>query len=150
MKFLTFFKTQLRVQKMLKNCSCERFLEIDASRLSCFTKDLETDSLRKHSMIVATGKARRSHCLSLNTMEIVSEVLPRLSGRVIAASREILGPSSSLSPINDPIRSLIQIKLSTATILRDHALEVHYVHIMNHLTEITSVSLGLINLSMRI
>ena len=83
------------------------------------------DSNVKISMIVAMGKGRRSHCLSLSTMEIVSGVLPRLSGRVMrrAAGREILAPSSSLSPINDPIRSSIQIGLSSAGSHTDHGLE---------------------------
>ena len=82
-------------------------------------------------------------------MEIVLEALPRLSGRVMAAGREILAPSSSLSPINDPIRSYNQIALSSATRIGDHSLEGHYMHV-NHLTEITSVSLLLINLSMNV
>ena len=58
-------------------------------------------------------------------MEIVLEALPRLSGRVKAASREILAPSSSLSPNKDPIRSSSKIRLSPATIIRDHALDLH-------------------------
>ena len=150
MKFSTFYKTQLRVQKMLINYICERFLEIDGSRLPYFTEDLEMVSLIKHSMIVAMGKGRQSHCLSLNTMEIVSGVSPRLSGRVMAAAREILAPSSSLSPINDPIRSSNQMRLSTAGRGWDHALEMHYVHLLNHLTEITRVTLLLITLSMSV
>ena len=83
-------------------------------------------------------------------MKIVSGVSPRLSGRVMAATREILAPSSSLSPINDPIRSSDQIRLSTAQVLRDHALEMHYVHGVNHLTEITRVPLILLNLRMSV
>ena len=108
------------------------------------------DSLVKHSMTVAIRKGRRSHCLSLSTMEIVSGVLQRLSGRVMAATREILAPSSSLSPINDPIRSSNQRTLSTAVSIGDHALEEHYVHMMNHLTEIASVTLCLLNISIRV
>ena len=147
-KLSTSFKAQLRVPKMLKNYSCERFLEIDASRLPCFTEDLGMDSLRKHSMTVAMGKDLRSHCLSWNTMEIVSGVLPRLSGRVMAATREILAPSSSLSPINDPIRSSNQIRLSGAMRIGDHSLDGHYMQFMNHLTDITTVSLTLMTLRM--
>ena len=149
-KLSTSFKAQLRVPKMLKNYSCERFLEIDSSRLPCFIEDLEMDSILKISMNVAMGKGQRSHCTSSNTMEIVSGVLPRLSGRVMAAGREILAPSSSLSPINDPISASIQITLSTAARIRDHSLQGHYVHIMNHLTEITRVTLGLINFRMSV
>ena len=143
-----FSRVQLPGPRERKLFSCERFLEIEPSRLPCFTEDLEMDSLVKHSMTVAIRKGRRSHCLSLSTMEIVSGVLPRLSGRLTEAGREILAPSSSISPINDPIRSSNQRRLSTAMKMRDHSLEGHYVHIMNHLTEITSVPLGLINLSM--
>ena len=83
-------------------------------------------------------------------MEIALGVSPRLSGRVMAAGREILAPSSSLSPINNPIRSSNQIRLSTATRHGDHSLEMHYMHVMNHLTEITRVGLGLINLRMSV
>ena len=84
------------------------------------------DSMVKISMDVAIRKARRSHCTSLNTMEIVSGVLQRLSGsRVMAATRVILAPSSSLSPNNDLIRSDYQMELSGATVIRDHALEMH-------------------------
>ena len=84
------------------------------------------DSMLKISMTVAMDKGRRSHCLSLSTMEIVSGVLQRLSGRVmVTGTREILAPSSSLSPINDPIRSYNQITLSTAGRFLDHALEMH-------------------------
>ena len=108
------------------------------------------DSMVKISINVAIRKGRRSHCLSLNTMEIVSGVSPKLSGRVMAAGREILAPSSSLSPINDPIRSSIQIGLSSAERIGDHALEMHYVHTLNHLTEITTVTLILINLRMSV
>ena len=144
-----FLKVQLPVRKERKLYSCARFLEIEPSRLPCFTEDLEMDSLVKHSMAVAMGKGRRSHCLSLSTMEIVSGVLPRLSGRVMAAGREILAPSSSLSPINDPIRSYNQRVLFTAGRIWDHTLEVHYRH-MNHLTEITTVGLILINMSMSV
>ena len=145
-----FLRVQLPALEEWKLYSCGRLLEIEPSRLPCFTEDLEMDSLIKHSMIVAMEKGRQSHCLSLSTMEIVSGVLPRLSGRVIKAGREILAPSSSLSPINDPIRSSIQSKLSTATRIVDHSLNLHYVHMMNHLTEITSVSLILINLRMSV
>ena len=145
-----YYRVHLPVPKEMKYYSCARFLEIEPSRLPCFTEDLEMDSLVKHSMTVAIRKGRRSHCLSLSTMEIVSEVLQRLSGRVMAAGREILAPSSSLSPINDPIRSSIQIGLSTAGSHKDHTLEMHYVQTLNHLTEITSVSLLLINLSMSV
>ena len=121
-----FLRVQLPALKERKLYSCARFLEIEPSRLPCFTEDLEMDSLGKHSINVAIRKGRRSHCLSLSTMEIVSGVLPRLSGRVIAATgREILAPSSSLSPINDPIRSSNQITLSTATCMGDHSLEIH-------------------------
>ena len=121
-----FLRVQLPALKEKKLYSCGRFLEIEPSRLPCFTEDLETDSLLKHSMIVAMEKGRRSHCLSLSTMEIVSGVLPRLSGsRVMPAGREILAPSSSLSPINDPIRSSIQRRLSSALRIWDHTLEGH-------------------------
>lgn len=124
-----FLRVQLPALKERKLYSCARFLEIEPSRLPCFTEDLEMDSFVKHSMDVAMGKGRRSHCLSLNTMEIVSGVSPRLSGRVMrmAAGREILAPSSSLSPINDPIRSSNQIKLYSAARGWDHSLEMHYV-----------------------
>ena len=108
------------------------------------------DSMLKISMTVAIRKGRQSHCLSLKTMEIVLAAIPKLSGRVIAAGREILAPSSSLSPINDPIRSENQIGLSSATSHTDHALERHYVHVMNHLTEITRVTLILINVIMSV
>ena len=144
-----FLRVQLPALKERKLYSCARFLEIEPSRLPCFTEDLEMDSLVKHSMTVAIRKGRRSHCLSLSTMEIVSGVLPRLSGRVVAAGREILAPSSSLSPINDPIRSSNQRRLSSASIHTDHALDRHYGH-MNHLTEIISVGLSLLNLSMSV
>ena len=141
---------QLHVQIEKKDYSCARFLEIEPSRLPCFTEDLEMDSMLKISMTVAMDKGRRSHCLSLSTMEIVSVVLPRLSGVVrMSTGREILAPSSSLSPINDPIRSYNQITLSYAGKRRDHALDRHYKH-MNHLTEITSVGLLLINLIMSV
>ena len=85
------------------------------------------DSMVKISINVAIRKGRQSHCLSLNTMEIVLGVSPKLSGRVmrIAAGREILAPSSSLSPINDPIRSSKKVRLSGATCIGDHALERH-------------------------
>ena len=146
-----FLRVQLPVTKERKLYSCGRFLEIEPSRLPCVTEDLEMDSLVKHSMTVAMGKGRRSHCLSLSTTVIVLEVSPKLSGRVMAAGREILAPSSSLSPINDPIRSYNQMRgLSAAGRMRDHTLEMHYVHMMNHLTEITSVSLILINLRMSV
>ena len=82
-------------------------------------------------------------------MEIALGVSLKLSGRVMAAGREILAPSSSLSPINDPIRLSDQIGLSTATSIRDQSLEMHYVHV-NHLMEITTVSLILINLGMTV
>ena len=144
-----FLRVQLPVPRERKLYSCERFLEIEPSRLPCFTEELEMDSHTKHSMTVVIRKGRLSHCLSLSTMEIVSGVLPRLSGRVMAATREILAPSSSLSPINDPIRSSIQITLSTATRMRDHTLEMHYKH-LNHLTEMTTVTLSLINHSMSV
>ena len=120
-----FLRVQLPVPRERKLYSCGRFLEIEPSRLPCFTEDLETDSLLKHSMIVAMGKGRRSHCFNLNTMEIISGVSPKLSGRVMAAGREILAPSSSLSPINDPIRSYNQRRLSVARRIGDHALEGH-------------------------
>ena len=121
-----FLRVQLHVLNERKDYSCARFLEIEPSRLPCFTEDLEMDSLVKHSMTVAIRKGRRSHCLSLSTMEIVLEALPKLSGRVVAATREILAPSSSLSPINDPIRSSNQMRgLSAAGRMRDHSLEVH-------------------------
>ena len=120
-----FLRVQLPVQKERKLYSCARFLETEPSRLPCFTEDLEMDSHRKHSMTVAIRKGRRSHCLSLKTMEIVSGVSPKLSGRVMSAIREILAPSSSLSPINDPIRSYNQIKLSSARRIGDHSLERH-------------------------
>ena len=145
-----FLRVQLPALKERKLYSCARFLEIEPSRLPCFTEDLETDSMVKISMDVAMGKDQRYHCLSLSTMEIVSEVLQRLSGRVMAAWREILAPSSSLSPINDPIRSYNQITLSSATRRGDHALEMHYMYTLNHLTEITRVCLILINLRMSI
>ena len=148
-----FLRVQLPVRKERKLYSCERFLEIEPSRLPCFTEDLEMDSILKISMPVAIRKGRRSHCLSLNTMEIVSGVLQRLSGRVMRrpAGREILAPSSSLSPINDPIRSSNQMRgLSGATRRGDHALEMHYVQIMNHLTEITRVNLILIKIGMSV
>ena len=58
-------------------------------------------------------------------MEIVLEVSPRLSGRVMGAGREILAPSSSLSPINDPISAYNQMRLSSATRIGDHSLEGH-------------------------
>ena len=146
-----FLRVQLPALKERILYSCARFLEIEPSRLPCFTEDLEMDSLIKHSMIVAMEKGRRSHCLSLNAMEIVSGVLPRLSGsRVMAAKREILAPSSSLSPINDPIRSSNQMRLSSATRGWDHALEMHYKHVMNHLTEMTTVGLILMNVSMSV
>ena len=108
------------------------------------------DSLVMHSMTVAMAKGRLSHCLTLKTTEIVSGVLPRLSGRVMAAGREILAPSFSLSPINDPIRSSIQRRLSTAARIGDHTLDTHYVYTLNHLTEITRVTLILINLRMSV
>ena len=121
-----FSRVQLPGPRERKLFSCERFLEIEPSRLPCFTEDLEMDSLVKHSMTVAIRKGRRSHCLSLRTMEIVLEALPRLSGsRVIKAGRENLAPSSSLSPINDPIRSSKKVRLSGATCIGDHALERH-------------------------
>ena len=120
-----YYRVHLPVPKEMKYYSCARFLVIDPSRLPCFTEDLEMDSLVKHSMTVAMEKGRRSHCLSLNKMEIVSGVSPRLSGRVMAATREILAPSSSLSPINDPIRSYNQRRLSVARRIGDHALEGH-------------------------
>ena len=142
-----FLRVQLPALKERKLYSCGRFSEIEPSRLPCFTEDLEMDSMVKISMDVAMEKGQRSHCLSLKTMEIVSEVLQRLSGRVIKAGREILAPSSSLSPINDPIRSYNQVRLSTARSMRDQSLDRYYGH-MNHLTEITSVSLILINGSM--
>ena len=145
-----FLRVQLPALKEKKLYSCGRFLEIEPSRLTCFTEDLEMDSLVKHSMEVAMEKGRRSHCLSLSTMEIVSEVLQRLSGREMAATREILAPSSSLSPINDPIRSYYQMRLSTATRIWDHALEGHYMHTLNHLTKITRVTLILLNLRMSV
>ena len=62
------------------------------------------DSMLKISINVAMVKGRRSHCLSLSTTVIVLEALPKLSGRVMAAGSQILAPSSSPSPINDPIR----------------------------------------------
>ena len=145
-----FLRVQLPALKERKLYSCKRFLEIEPSRLPCFTEDLEMDSMLKISMTVAIRKGGRSHCLSLSTTVIVLEALPKLSGRVINAGRQILAPSSSLSPINDPIRSSNQITLSTAGRIWDHALEMHYVHIMNHLTEITSVPLSLINLCMSV
>ena len=84
------------------------------------------DSHLKHSINVAMGKGRQSHCLSLKKMEIVSVVLPRLSGVVrMSTGREILAPSSSLSHINDPIRSSNQIRLYFASRMGDHALEGH-------------------------
>ena len=95
-------------------------------------------------------KDRLSHCLSLKTVEIVLEVLQRLSGRVIAAGKEILAPSSFLSPNHDRIRSLTQIWLSTATSHGDHGLEMNYVHLASLLTEIKSVYLVLINLLMSV
>ena len=145
-----FLRVQLPALEERILYSCGRFLEIEPSRLPCFTEDLEMDSHIKHSMDVAIRKGRRSHCLSLSTMEIVSEVLQRLSGRVMTATREILAPSSSLSPINDPIRASIQMRLSTAARIGDHALDMHYVHRMIHLTEITTVTLCLINLGMSV
>ena len=146
-----FLRVQLPVLKERKLYSCARFLEIEHSRLPCFTEDLEMDSHLKHSMTVAIRKGRRSHCLSLNTMEIVSGVLPRLSGRLIVTpGRVIVGPSYSLSPINDPMGSTIQITLSTVARIGDHSLEMHYVHVLNHLTEITTVGLILITLRMSI
>ena len=42
------------------------------------------DSMIKISMDVAMEKGRQSHCLSLKTMEIVLEALPRLSGQVVS------------------------------------------------------------------
>ena len=146
-----FLRVQLPALKERILYSCARFLEIEPSRLPCFTEDLEMDSMLKISMTVAIRKGRQSHCLSLNTMEIVSGVLQRLSGRVMRrpAGREILAPSSSLSPINDPIRSYNQRRLSSAGRIGDHSLEMHYVH-LNHLSEITSVGLILINLSMSV
>ena len=80
-----FLRVQLPALKERILYSCARFLEIEPSRLPCFTEDLEMDSMLKISMTVAMDKGRRSHCLSLSTMEIVSEVLQRLSGRVMAA-----------------------------------------------------------------
>ena len=118
-----FLRVQLPALEERILYSCARFLEIEPSRLPCFTEDLEMDSMLKISINVAMGKVRRSHFLSLKTTEIVSGVLPRLSGRVMAAGREILAPSFSLSPINDPIRSSIQRRLSTAARIGDHALE---------------------------
>ena len=120
-----FLRIQLPALKERKLYSCARFLEIEPSRLPCFTEDLEMDSKVKHSMIVAMEKGRQSHCLSLSTTVIVLEALPKLSGRVISAGREILAPSSSLSPINDPIRSSNQKDLSTGTRGGDHSLEMH-------------------------
>ena len=82
--------------------------------------------LKKRSMNVVMRKGKLSRCSNSNTTEIALEDILRLSGRVImAASREILAPSSSLSPINDPIRSYNQITLSTAGRFLDHALEMH-------------------------
>ena len=123
-----FLRVQLPALKERKLYYCARFLETEPSRLPCFTEDLEMDSHTKHSMTVAIRKGRRSHCLSLNTMEIVSGVSPRLSGRGMRrpAGREILAPSSSLSPINDPIRSYYQIGLSAAARIGDHSLERYY------------------------
>ena len=144
-----FLRVQLPALEEWKLYSCGRFLEIEPSRLPCFTEDLEMDSFVKISMTVAIRKGRRSHCLSLSTTVIVLAALPRLSGWVMAAWREILAPSSSLSPINDPIRSPNQIGLSTATRIGDQSLEQHYGH-MNHLTEITTVGLVLINLRMSV
>ena len=66
-----FLRVQLPALKEKKLYSCGRFLEIEPSRLPCFTEDLEMDSMLKISMIVAMEKGRQSHCLSLNTMEIV-------------------------------------------------------------------------------
>ena len=148
MNFKEFCRIHKYAVKERRKFSCARFLEIEPSVLRSFIEDLEMDSLIKHSMIVAMEKGRRSHCLSLKTMEIVSGVLPRLSGRVITDTREILAPSSSLSPINDPIRSPNQIGLSSARRIGDHNLE-GYVQV-NHLTEITSVSLILININMSV
>ena len=76
----------------------------------------------------------------------------RLSGRVlmIASSREILAPSSSLSPNHDPIRSEDQIRLFTATSHWDQSLEMLYVQGVNHLMEITSVILILMTLRMSV
>ena len=145
-----FLRVQLPALEERILYSCARFLEIEPSRLPCFTEDLEMDSMVKISINVAMGKGRRSHCLSLNIMEIVLGVSPRLSGRVMAAAREILAPSSSLSPINDPIRSYNQVKtLSTATRIGDQSLERHYGQ-MNHLTEITRVCLLLMTLIMSV
>ena len=94
-------------------------------------------------------RAQQSHCLSSSTTVIVLAAIPKLSGRVMTATREILAPSSSLSPINDPIRSDNQIWLSGAAIQGDHALEMHYMHV-NHLTEITRVCLILIKIGMSV
>ena len=79
----------------------------------------------KHSMKDAIIRAQQSHCLSSSTTVIVLAAIPKLSGRVMrrAKTREILAPSSSLSPINDPIRSYNQRRLSTAARIGDHALE---------------------------
>ena len=145
-----FLRVQLPALKERKLYSCARFLEIEPSRLPCFTEDLEMDSLIKHSMIVAMEKGRQSHCLSLSTTVIVLEVSPKLSGRVMAAAREILAPSSSLSPINDPIRSSNQRRLSTAASHSDHTLEMHYMHTLNHLTQMTTATLILIKMSMSV
>ena len=82
-------------------------------------------------------------------MKIVLEAILRLSGQVIKAVREILVLSYSLSPNHDPIRSFTQIWLSTAKSGMDHALEKHCVK-LNHLTEITRVTLLLINLGMNV
>ena len=78
-----FLRVQLPALKERKLNSCARFLEIEPSRLPCFTEDLEMDSMAKISMDVAIRKARRSHCTSLSTTVIVLEVSPKLSGRVM-------------------------------------------------------------------
>ena len=147
---MKFCRIQLHVLKKGKKNSCIRFLEKETSVLPCSTEELETDSLIKCFMIVAMEKGRQLLCLSLKTMEIVLEVIQRLSGRVMTAPRQILAPSSSLSPINDPIRSSNQIGLSTVARIGDHNLEGHYLHMMNNLTKIKSVSLILINLRMSV
>ena len=56
-------------------------------------------------MINAIGKDQPSLYLRLKKMEIALEVLQRLSGIVMEAGREILAPSSSLSPNHNAIRS---------------------------------------------
>ena len=52
------------------------------------------------------GKGQQSRCLNLKETEIVLEDIQRLSGCMMrrAAGREILAPSSSLSPKHEPIR----------------------------------------------